>query len=573
MKIKPTGLKGGDKIQRIQNLMDRMTPLNESTTNSTLEHVKYGPDGMSYGIIRENHTYFIKTCKNSDKNLTTEDFSYIGGLKNKMLESYKSYEEALKHLNMKFKDLNESYGIRENINLFKSDILVESVENEEITTEQEEETKFKLKVDAPTPVSTDVPMEMPSEEPMEEPMEDTMPEPSMDVPTEDVPEETEVEDETGEDTGDLEKDIQRLTGKIGQKMRELDEPDPELEKYVINSIMSALDIDSMDDDFKEDLISKLEGEEEGKDKEEEPTDVETSEEEPTDIESTEEESSEELPKEESVKKESRIINKKTLLENLRKKTLVENRKKFDLYDEENDEDIESFLNKRKFNLGRNKINNKEIESRRDFKSILDRFKSGEKKIKNPNLYDDSEQIDEVEQMQVFKKGEFDPSKLKAGTYGYKDDLGKIKSISVNEEEEETIYEIDLDEDWMEEGNKFTDMLRKTKKGDTFKLGKKSYKDTSNLDEDDNFDFDVDFEIDTDFDVEPFLRKTKFDFKKDMDLDGNGISDRLEIKSDRPTTTPVPVKTPTPTTPSIPRRDRPFKPKTSPKIQPKGRYGL
>ena len=34
-------------------------------------------------------------------------------------------------------------------------------------------------------------------------------------------------------------------------MRELDEPNPELEKYVMNSIMSALDIDSMDDDFKD----------------------------------------------------------------------------------------------------------------------------------------------------------------------------------------------------------------------------------------------------------------------------------------------------------------------------------
>ena len=34
----------------------------------------------------------------------------------------------------------------------------------------------------------------------------------------------------------------------------------------------------------------------------------------------------------------------------------------------------------------------------------------------------------------------------------------------------------------EEGNAFTDKLRKTKKGETFKLGNKTYKDTSNLDE-------------------------------------------------------------------------------------------
>ena len=38
-------------------------------------------------------------------------------------------------------------------------------------------------------------------------------------------------------------------------MRELDEPDAELEKYVLNSIMSALNLDDMDEDFKEDLKS------------------------------------------------------------------------------------------------------------------------------------------------------------------------------------------------------------------------------------------------------------------------------------------------------------------------------
>lgn len=47
--------------------------------------------------------------------------------------------------------------------------------------------------------------------------------------------------------------------------------------------------------------------------------------------------------------------------------------------------------------------------------------------------------------------------------------------------EETIYEVEVDEE-MEEGNAFTNMLRKTKKGEKFKLGGKEYTDKSNLEE-------------------------------------------------------------------------------------------
>jgi hypothetical protein len=57
--------------------------------------------------------------------------------------------------------------------------------------------------------------------------------------------------------------------------------------------------------------------------------------------------------------------------------------------------------------------------------------------------------------------------------------------------EEVIYEIEVEEgetceqcdsDEMEEGNAFTDALRKTKKGEKFKLGGKTYKDRSSLEE-------------------------------------------------------------------------------------------
>jgi hypothetical protein len=50
------------------------------------------------------------------------------------------------------------------------------------------------------------------------------------------------------------------------------------------------------------------------------------------------------------------------------------------------------------------------------------------------------------------------------------------------ETNETIYELELDETETEEGNAFTGMLKKTKKGDSFELDGKKYTDRSSLEE-------------------------------------------------------------------------------------------
>ena len=118
--VRPTGLKGNDQINRMRNLMG-MAPITENVKRSVVELTKKGPDGRIYGIVRENHDYFIKTSNKTSGQFLAEDFSYIGGLQNKYDERYKSYAEAIKHLNMKFDMLNESYGIESNTNIFESD--------------------------------------------------------------------------------------------------------------------------------------------------------------------------------------------------------------------------------------------------------------------------------------------------------------------------------------------------------------------------------------------------------------------------------------------------------------------
>ena len=121
-RIVQVGLKGKEITERMINLMG-ITPINENRKTSVVELTKKGPDGKVYGIVRENHEYYIKTT-NKTKNLVVEDFSYIGGLMNKKSEAYGSYAKAIKHLNLKFKSLNEAYGVSNNINVFEDDKLL-----------------------------------------------------------------------------------------------------------------------------------------------------------------------------------------------------------------------------------------------------------------------------------------------------------------------------------------------------------------------------------------------------------------------------------------------------------------
>lgn len=121
-RITPIGLKGNQITERMKELMG-IQPINENRKTSVVELTKLGPDGNVYGIVRENHEYYIKLSTKKE-NLKTEDFSYIGGLKNKKQEAYPSYAKAIKHLNLKFNSLNEAYGKTGQINVFQNDNLL-----------------------------------------------------------------------------------------------------------------------------------------------------------------------------------------------------------------------------------------------------------------------------------------------------------------------------------------------------------------------------------------------------------------------------------------------------------------
>ena len=119
--VNPKKIKGQDQLNRIKDLMGKMNTLTESKSFAELELIKKGPNGVVYGIIRENHDYFIKTTEKKKGTFLSEDFDYLGGVPNKYEERYKSYAEALKQLNLKFDMLNEAFGIEDNNNIFESD--------------------------------------------------------------------------------------------------------------------------------------------------------------------------------------------------------------------------------------------------------------------------------------------------------------------------------------------------------------------------------------------------------------------------------------------------------------------
>ena len=125
-----------------------------------------------------------------------------------------------------------------------------------------EETKFVLKGSAP---STDSSME---DEPMDFGGDDFSSEDGGDLggeeePVDDKPFDDEPFDagvEADEDT-DPEKYIQQLSGKLGQSLRQHSEdagqPDFDLEKFAVNSVLSATHTSEMDAEDQKDIINKV----------------------------------------------------------------------------------------------------------------------------------------------------------------------------------------------------------------------------------------------------------------------------------------------------------------------------
>ncbi len=257
--LKPIGsekLQGAEKIARIMEIARYgEVPKQEINVNETTDYTRVLADGNVYGIVKERNGYIVK------KGIDESTLDYIDPMKNRKYHS--SYSQALKKLNLIAGELNR-------VN-----------ENEQGTELFGEQKKFVLKTPmssapAPAPVAPAPAPEMPApspEMPAPSPMGDEeMPEPpSDDMMPDDMDMEEPMDDPMGgEGEGDegpvTLKQVQKLTGKLGQKLRAYaseQEMTSEDVKYVLNSILSAVDLNLLDETDKEDILSRFEEEEGG----------------------------------------------------------------------------------------------------------------------------------------------------------------------------------------------------------------------------------------------------------------------------------------------------------------------
>jgi hypothetical protein len=243
-RLKPIGsekLEGMEKIARIMEIArykeNIPTPVNEHSSN---EYSIKLADGYLYEIAKEKNGYVIK------KGLNESSLDYIEPMKNR--RHFSSYSGAFKRLNVIAKEVNSLTETEEGISLF-----TESKKYILKTPKSMEEQAEPSPTPAPAPAPEEQPMPEPAPAPA--PEEQPMPEPEM--PSDEEP--------TQEDDEEISmKTIQKLTGKLAQKIRAYDSKEeedmsPQDVKYVINSILSALDLDKLEDEDKEEIIDKVEG--------------------------------------------------------------------------------------------------------------------------------------------------------------------------------------------------------------------------------------------------------------------------------------------------------------------------
>jgi hypothetical protein len=259
--LKPLGsekLTGQDKLKRIMEIA-RFNEVIPSKVNETAKSEYSIPlaDGNKYEIVKERQGYIIK------KTISESETEYIEPMKNR--KYYSSYSQAFKRLNLVAGELNR-------LN-----------ENEEGTSLFGEQKKFVLKTPKPKEDAAPAPVAEVPAAPPAVPSPELPPSPNAEMPMGDEsmgldmgaeemgPEgDVEVDAEMDVDMGEPEmggeetvtfRTIQKLTGKLTQKIRTLDNQEgmtSEDVKYVINMVLSSLDLKSLSEEDKEDILAKFE---------------------------------------------------------------------------------------------------------------------------------------------------------------------------------------------------------------------------------------------------------------------------------------------------------------------------
>ena len=234
-----------DFVERMKELTKDCTksPINESTsslTNQTLLEYKEASNGRIYGIVKESDKYFIKSSTSTENGKIDEsDFTYMGGLANKLEYRYSTLTEAQRNLNYFLISINES-------------LLEDEQAQEEAPAEPAQEAPAQEEAPAEVEPSQEAPSqeEVPAEPAQEEtPAEDgESSEPAQEEePMDDAPESVDKEA------------VQNIVGKLMSQISGAD-LNPSLTKWIINSIIGSLDLTKLKDTDKNKMIKKIKGE-------------------------------------------------------------------------------------------------------------------------------------------------------------------------------------------------------------------------------------------------------------------------------------------------------------------------
>jgi len=238
-------LQGDDKIRRILEIArynETTQNLNENKSDYTIQLA----DGNVYSIVHEKSGYIVK------KGINESELDYINPMKNR--KYYRSYSQAMKKINLIAGELNRIHEHNENVDLIG------------------EQKKFVLKTPEPevepspeasmSDMGGDLDLGGGEEElDLDMDLETPEGEEELDLDMDLETPENDVESEEDEISFKM---IQKLTGKLGQKLRTLDNQDgmsSEDIKYVLNSIISAVNLESLSEEDLEDVLSNFEDEE------------------------------------------------------------------------------------------------------------------------------------------------------------------------------------------------------------------------------------------------------------------------------------------------------------------------
>lgn len=249
MGLKPVGsekLQGKDKIKRMIDIATYGLKKDPANTNA-FEYIKEAKDGNTYVIIKEKDGYHIKT------GLNESSLDYIGGIDNKNKNRFKSYSAALKRLNLMLKPINENFNdgkedpvIAETKYVLKKDKPSDSGMSD-MGDSSDNLDKDDLDLDLDLDLGDDSSDDLGTDDLDLDLGDDSSDDLDIDSDTEQVPEENRI------------KKIQKLTGKLGQELRDYkNEIESKDIKYVLNSILSAIDLTKLNEDDLEDVMENFE---------------------------------------------------------------------------------------------------------------------------------------------------------------------------------------------------------------------------------------------------------------------------------------------------------------------------